>query len=320
MKKIFCAAFAGLGLLALDTRTEEAVPPTQAPKTHSFITFGHETAIRSFKPGGPAEGEVVWRSKLNTREGWVLADGHILLAVTRGQPGFPGGGVVEMTRDGKTVWEYKGAQDEVNSCQKTPEGNYVLTEAGPKPRLLEIDPAGKVLVEFPLACQKGNAHMQTRMARKAADGTYWVPHLLDFAIKHYDVRGQVLGQIDTSVPGDAKRQQHAWPFTAVLLPNGHLLTSLTHGHSIAEFDAQGRKVWEVSNAELGGIIKDACALQRLPDGNTVVTSYAAGKGEVNLWEVTRDKKLVWSWKGPGGVHSFQILDTDGQALEGVPLR
>ena len=318
MNKILCTAFTCLGLLGLTSRAEDA-PPTQAPKTHSFITFGHQTAIHTFKPGGPAEGEVTWSTKLATREGWVLANGNILLTVSR-QAGFPGGGVIEMTRDGKTVWEYKGTQEEVCSTQKTPEGNYVLTESGPNPRLLELDASGKVLVEFPLACQKGNGHMQTRMARKAADGTYWAPHLLDFAVKHYNAKGEVLGQIDTSVPGDTERKQHTWPFTGVLLPNGNILCGLTHSNTIAEFDAKGSKVWEVTNADVGGVIKDACALQRLPNGNTVVASYAAGKGEVNLWEVSRDKKLVWSWKGPGSVHSFQILDTDGQAIEGVPLR
>ena len=40
-----------------------------------------------------------------------------------------------------------------------------------------------------------NKHMQTRMTRKLADGTYLAPHLLDFAVFHYDAEGKVLGKL-----------------------------------------------------------------------------------------------------------------------------
>ncbi len=290
------------------------------PKTHSFITFGAQTAIHTFTPGGNPDGTVTWKYPLGTREGWVLPSGNILLAIGAGQAGYPGGGVVEVTRENKTVWEYKGTQKEVASAQKTPDGTYVLAESGPNPRLLELDAKGTVLANIPLACQKGNAHMQTRMARKAADGTYWVPHLLDFAVKQYNAKGEVISSVDTTAENDPQHAQHTWPFTAVVLPNGHLLCGLTHGNRVTEFDAKGQKVWEVTNADVGGIIKDACAVQRLPNGNTVVTSYAAGAGEVSLWEVTPQKRVVWTWKGHGHVHSFQILDTDGKPLPGAPMK
>jgi hypothetical protein len=63
-------------------------------------------------------------------------------------------------------------------------------------------------------------------------------------------------------------------------------------------------------------------VQRLPNGNTVITSYGARGDDVKLMEVTRDKKLVWAYRDgkPHGIHHFQILDTDGKALEGPPLR
>jgi hypothetical protein len=53
----------------------------------------------------------------------------------------------------------------------------------------------------------------------------------------------------------------------------------------------------------------------------VITSHHA-RGEVKLTEVTPEKKLVWvhrDAKTPG-IHHFQILDTNGKPLEGVPLR
>src|SRR5207248_2405243 len=79
---------------------------------------------------------------------------------------YPGGGVVEVARDGKVLFEFKGTQSEVNTSQKLSSGNILLTEAGPKPRILEIDPQGKTIIEVALKCQTTNFHMQSRMTRK----------------------------------------------------------------------------------------------------------------------------------------------------------
>ena len=53
-----------------------------------------------------------------------------------------------------------------------------------------------------------------------------------------------------------------------------------------------------------------------------MTSHHAGAGQVKLFEVTRDKKLVWTYTDarPSGIHHFQILDTDAKPLKGRPLR
>jgi hypothetical protein len=290
--------------------------------THSFLACGGKTYIREMKPGDKPDktgGKIVWEYPNNTRDGYVLPSGNVLLAVSRGGA-YPGGGAIEITRDNKVLWEYKGTQEEVNSVQKTAEGTYVLTEAGPKPRLLEIAADGKVVVEFPLQCQNGNGHMETRMTRKQPDGTYLCPHLLDFAVKHYDKTGKVLQVIDTTIDGDTKHDTHSWPFTAIRLANGNTLCGLTHSNRLAEFDKDGKKVWEVTNDDVGGIIKDACGVQRLPNGNTVVTSYASNDGEVNLWEITPDKKIVWTFKGDGHIHNFQVLDTNGVPLPGPPMK
>ena len=58
----------------------------------------------------------------------------------------------------------RGTRSEVNSAQPTPEGNFVIIEAGDNPRLVEVSPDGEIVLEFPLACQQKNHHMQTRMA------------------------------------------------------------------------------------------------------------------------------------------------------------
>ena len=70
------------------------------------------------------------------------------------------------------------------------------------------------------------------------------------------------------------------------------------------------------------LLKDPCGAQRLPNGNTVITSYGAGDQTVKLLEVTRDKKIVWTFEQQkkGGIHELQILDTNGKPLEGEPMK
>ena len=304
-----------LCLLSMHGLTGVAVGADRPVITHSFLATGGKTFIWQVKAGA-TEGRVVWEYPASTREGWVLPNGNVLLALTKGDA-HPGGAAIEVTMEKKIIWEYKGTLEEVHSVQKTPEGTYVVTESGKKPRLLELNANGKTVLEFPLQCQNHDAHMEMRMARKLADGTYLVPHLLDFAVKQYDRTGKVLSVIDTKVPG-----LETWPFTAIRLPNGNTLVGLTHSNTVAEFDPSGKRVWELTNEQTGGIIRDACGVQRLPNGNTIVNSYGAGANQPKIFEVTPDKKVVWTFtpKEGGGIHHMHIIDTNGVPLKGVPLR
>ena len=113
------------------------------------------------------------------------------------------------------------------------------------------------------------------------------------------------------------------PFTAIRLENGNTLIGCTWGNLVIEVDPKGTIVWQVDNEVLATKpLNDTCGVQRLPNGNTVITSYRAKPGEVRLTEVTRDKQIVWTYtdNSPGGIHHFQILDTNGEALRGRPLR
>ena len=85
-----------------------------------------------------------------------------------------------------------------------------------------------------------------------------------------------------------------------------------------------KTVWKVSNDDLPGApIKDACGAQRLENGNTVITSYGAGgPDDIKLFEITPDKKVVWTlYTGrPHGIHEFQILDADSHPFNGKWIR
>jgi hypothetical protein len=315
-RKVIVSAFLSLvPLAALAAAPPEKAPPVQESATgiqHSFLALGGETYLLT------DDNQITWKYPANTRDGFVLPDGHFLLAVSKNKE-LPGGGAVELTRDGKVVWQFKGTQSEVNTVQKVDPDRYMLTEAGNKPRILEVDREGKIVVEVPIQAQTANHHLQTRMSRKLANGNYLVPQLLDKVVREYAPDGKIVWEAHT--PDDPKE---CWPFTAIRLENGNTLTTCTHGKTVVEFDKDGKIVWQLSNSDLPEpLLIDPCGAQRLPNGNTVITSYGSNKpGAVKMLEVTPDKKLVWTYRDSKshGIHEFQILDTNGVALSETPMK
>ena len=286
---------------------------------HSFLACGQNTYIMG------ADGKPSWTHPAATRDGYVLDDGTVILTLSKSKR-FRGGAVVSVAPDGKETLIWKGTQSEVNSAQSTSDGTFVITEAGNNPRLLEVSAAGEVMIEFPLACQKQNHHKQTRMARKLSDGTYLAPHLLNFAVFHYARDGKVLGNLDTTTPGDTEHRIHSWPFTAIRHRDGHTLVCCTHGNRVVDFDADGKIVWTLTNNDLpGNWLQDPCGSQVLSNGNVVITSYAAGRADHHspkLFEVTPDKKVVWKYSDGQtvGIHHFQLITTNGKKLSGPVLK
>lgn len=300
MPKFFAAAVCLVVLLSAVARADPAAPG------HAFIAFGAETRMVDQR------GQTIWKDPRNTRDGWVLPNGNILLALSKSKD-YPGGGVVELTRAGETLFEWKGTQSEVNTVQALPNGRFLVAEAGPKPRLLEIARDGTIALEVPISCQTTNHHMQTRMARKLPNGNYLVPHLLDKVVREYDPTGKIVWGVATP----------NWAFTAIRLPNGNTLINCTYGNNSIEVDSQGKTVWELSNSNFSEpLIKDACGAQRLPNGNTVICAYGIGVNQTKLVEVTPEKKVVWthSDSSPHGIHHVQILDAQGRPLPGVQMR
>ncbi len=275
------------------------------PVRHAFLATGGETFITD------PDGKVTWTYPHPSRDGWVLDNGNVLLALATSKA-HPGGAAVEVDRAGKVLFEVKGTQAEVNTVQPLPGGAVLLTEAGDRPRVLEVGRDGKVLAEVPLKAQTKDHHLQTRMTRKLANGHYLVPQLLDRVVREYDPMGEVVWEVKTP----------HMPFTAIRLPDGNTLIGCTLGNLVIEVDKEGKEVWRVSNDDLPGKpLNDACGVQRLADGNTVITSHHATAGQVKLTEVTRDKKVVWTYTDDrkAGIHHFQILDAKGRPA-GTPLR
>ena len=281
------------------------------PIRHSFFIAGP-----SFTGIIGEDDKEIWNAgRPAARDGFVLPNGNVLIAW--------GDEVRELTQENKTVFHYvKSAENnEIGTVERLDNGHTLITELGKKPRLMEITADGKIAVEVPLQPETDNAHMQTRMARKLANGNYLVPHLLAFKVKEYSPDGKILKEFSTDATELGGRAAENWPFTAIRLENSHTVINLTHGNKTIEVDADGKIVWSIGNSDFPDLkpFADPCGGQRLPNGNTVIASYAS-QMEIKVFEVTPDKKIVWKYTGPHRAHEIQILTTNGKPIEGKPLK
>jgi hypothetical protein len=277
---------------------------------HSILICGKLTQLINEKS------EVVWQVNESSRDGSVLANGNILFSANNVAK--------EMTRDMKVVWRYALAKPnkELGTARRLANGNTLVVERGPKPRLLEITKDGNIAVEVPLKPETDNGHMQTRMARKLPNGNYIVPHLLAFKVKEYKPDGTVVNEIKTDLAELGGRAAENWPFTAIRLANGNTVVNLTHGNKTVEFNAKGKVVWRVDNSHVAGRFDDPCGGQRLPNGNTVISSYhQQNPAKVRIFEVNRKKEVVWELFHTGSnAHGIHVISTNGEPLSNARLK
>jgi hypothetical protein len=295
MRSLLCLILTALTLTAADQ-----------PSGRAFLMLGGLTQIVD------ASGKVTWKHPSATRDGYVLPSGNLLLTLSKNKA-YPGGAVVEVTRDQKVVWEYKGTQSEVNTAVLLDNGNILLTEAGDKPRLLEVARDGAIKVEIPLGCQIKNHHMQSRMARKLPNGHYLVPQ--EKTVREYDAAGKVVWECKSPESTLDNRS-----FCCLRNAAGHTLISLTVGNHVIEVDEAGKVIWELRDGDLAGVpVNRTTALSWLPNGNIVFSNYAARAPQAKLAEITRDKKVLWTYTDASnqGVHEFQLLDADSRPVPGV---
>src|SRR5437660_3757642 len=115
-----------------------------------------------------ADGKIEWELPLKKpQDCWLLPNGNFLFAYV--------GGAVEVTRDKKTVWEYKSPEKtEAHGCQPLAGGRVLVVECGAS-RIVEVDRDGKIAKEVKLVTDPAvKLHNQFRGTRKLANGHYLV--------------------------------------------------------------------------------------------------------------------------------------------------
>jgi hypothetical protein len=251
-----------------------------------------------------ADGKVEWEveCKYNSHDIHLLPNGNLLLHTGPAT-------VTEMTRKKEVVWKfearpkegYKG-KVEVHAFQRLADGNTMVAESGNR-RIVEVDKDGKIVKEVPLTVDKPDAHRDTRMARKLDSGNYLVCHEADGCVREYDPKGKVVWEYkldlggQPSAPGHGPEGHGTSVYGAIRLASGNTLVAGGNNNRVLEVNKDGKVVWSIDQKELPGItLAWVTTLHVLPNGNVIVGNCHAGPDNPQLFEVTRDKKLVWQFK------------------------
>lgn len=253
---------------------------------------------------GP-DGNIEWQYRIdNIHDLHRLPNGNLLFQRSFTQ-------LVEVDpRTDRVVWSYdagrmngnEGRRVEVHAFQRLKDDTTMVVESGPA-RILEVDREGRVRKELKLKVDHPDAHSDTRLARKLENGHYLVCHERDGAVREYDGAGKVVWEYAVPLFDRAPRGGHgpeAWGnqcFAAVRLPGGNTLVTTGNGHSVLEVTPGKEIVWSLHQKDLPGItLAWVTTLQVLKNGNMVVGNCHAGPEHPQIVEVTRDKKVVWTFK------------------------
>lgn len=278
-----------------------------------FIRLDHivfSDAIREQKRRIGA-GKIVWRYNRTTRDGWLLPDGNILLAVA--PTSDENAKVVEVDRELREQFKWQSDQEDIASVQRLGNGNTLIAEVGKNPRVIEVNKEGEIQVTVLLKAQTSNLALQIGTVRKLANGNYLVTEIFDKLVREYDKDSEVVWESELD----------DWPNAAIRLDNGNTLVSLSSGGKVVELNKAGKVVWQVSGDDLPGVtLHDAAGIQRLDNGNTIICDQDAGrKRGPKIMEITPDKHIVWTYRDTSrmGIVNAHITHTNGERL-GQALR
>lgn len=301
MQKSLSPAIVWFAMLTLSFSIASAQQVDDLPVTHSVIAAGNKKlAIVNAK--GAIEWEMKWGGIHDIH---VLENGNILTREGRNK-------VVEIDRKTKkVVWRYdsatqngnQGKKVEVHAFQPLPDGKIMIAESGTA-RIIEVDKAGKLHHEVALKVNNPHPHMDTRLARKLANGNYLVCHEGDGFLREYDGDGNVVFEYEVPLFGKPKANGHgpeSWGnklFGAVRLPNGNTLIATGNGHSVIEVTPKKEIVWQLNQTDLPDVtLAWVTTIEVLPNGNYVIGNCHAGPGQPLLIEVEpKTKKVVWAFE------------------------
>ncbi|MDC0066970.1 PQQ-binding-like beta-propeller repeat protein [Verrucomicrobia bacterium] len=251
--------------------------------------------IWQFKTEGPKRGHT------GHHDVHLLSNGNILFHDTWTS-------VKEITLDKKIVWEYdcaksngnEGKRVDVHAFARLKNGNTVIVESGVG-RVIEVDSKGKLIHQFPL--KKGGTQ-STRWVRQTPQNTWLVCSENPGVVTEYDNDGNIVWDylIKTRVYG------------AIRLKNGNTLIASGSGNSIVEVNPEKEIVWEVKGQVPGTDIqlKWMTCLQEESNGNYIVGNCHAGPDNPQIFEINKDKKVVWQFNEyelvGNGLACWQVLN------------
>lgn len=269
-------------------------------------------------------GETEWEMKIGPlHDLHMLDNGHVLLQTNWTT-------VVEVDpKTNRRVWEYDAASAggnagrtvEVHAFQRLKNGNTMIAESG-IPRVIEVDVAGKIVHQVPLLVTQSHPHQDTRLVRQLPSGNLLVCHERDGIVREYSRSGEVVWEYAVPLFGGEPADGHGPEafgnqcFAALRLDNGNTLLTTGNGHRVLEVTPEKEIAWQLQASDLPNItLAWITTVQQLPNGNIVFGNCHAGEGQPQVIEVTRDKRVVWTFQDfdrfGNALTNTQILSTDG---------
>ena len=259
------------------------------------ITEANGDVIWSHKTSGPEKGHA------GHHDVHMLPNGNILFHETWQD-------VKEITLGKKIVMDYdcansngnQGKRVNVHAFSRLANGNTQIVESGVG-RVIDVDGSGKLIRSFAL---KPGGTSSTRWARATPQGTLLVCSEQPGVVTEYDQDGNVVWDylIKTRVYG------------AIRLKNGNTLIASGSGNSVVEVTPDKKVVWEIKGKVPGTDIelKWMTCLQEMGNGNFMVGNCHAGPDNPQIFEITRDQKVVWEFNEfdlvGNGLACWQVMD------------
>jgi len=285
------------------------------PVTHRFLKGGWKSkGVGIVRKDLTIEWEQPDDSEIS--DAWHLADGSVVHSFS--DRGKNAAGIKCYGPDRTLKWTYTVAPGRDNhSCQPLPGGHFLAGESAKGAAfMVEIDHTGKKVKETALELPDKmtelalkDIHHMFRNVRKTAAGT-WLAGCMKYN-----------KAVEWSADGKFLRAFPDCHYAAVRLADGNTLVSGKKG--VLEYDAKGQVIWSMAAADFEKLnlrISMICGIQRLPNGNTIISNVDHGSltktgDSYRLIEVTKDRELVWWVDDPmlNGLNlgSFQVLDVEG---------
>jgi len=202
-----------------------------------------------------------------------LANGNTLLSSSLGDK------VIEVNRDGDTVWTDSSNLSYPNEAYRLAGGNTLITERDAS-RIIEVTPQRLVVWSY---TNLDGPHNGNRLA----NGHTLISDSENNRVVEVDSSGAVVWQYATGLH---------WPRSAERLGNGNTLIADSHNQRIIEVDSSGTIVWSVNN------LREPFAAVRLGNGNTLVS---AGP---QVLELTPLDSVVWRYPVAVEVETLRVVN------------
>jgi hypothetical protein len=273
---------------APDAQTNDtgSVPTADAPGPLEAGPISHHLMVIEY-PGRivelSADGKVLWEHTTPSLSVMfnVLPSGNIFFP-----HGAPSPGAQEIDKSHNVVWNYTSTAGELLGGERLANGNSLIGQGGPG-LAIELDPGKQVLRSITIPTSTTEAHRVVRHLHRLASGNILAALEGEGAVREFDAAGKMVWEYKglTNV------------HEAIRLPNGNTLIGGGESKKVLEVTPAGQVAWQFGDQD-GPMLGLAwiASVQVLKSGNLLVCNWLGANGGtgVHAFEVTRDKKVVWT--------------------------